>query len=148
MPSQQEPEVVVNSTTDVLSRMNNRQVRGGARVWYFPDGYLPPKKAGDKVEAHEALMILNTNARAAHLIIDFYFEDRDPVTNVSLDLGGRRVRCIRLDRPDDLNGIELPVATQYAIRVTSDVNIIVQQGRIDTTQPDMSYYGSMGFCEA
>jgi hypothetical protein len=52
-----------------------------------------------------------------------------------------------LDRATDLGGVELPVATQYAIRVRSNVNVIVQQGRIDTTQTNLSYYGSMGMSE-
>jgi hypothetical protein len=121
--------------------------RGGARTWYFPDGYLPAKRAGDAVEAHEALMILNTSDAPAKLLLDFYFEDKEPVTDVRIDLGTRRVKCVRLDRPADIGGVELPVATQYAIRVRSNVNVIVQQGRIDTTQNNLSYYGSMGMCE-
>jgi hypothetical protein len=122
--------------------------RGGACLWYFPDGYLPKKNPGDKVEAHEALMILNVNARPAQLLLDFYFEDRAPVLDVPVAIGAQRVRCIRLDWPHDINGVELPIATQYAIRVRSNVNIIVQQGRIDTTQTNLSYYGSMGLNEA
>ena len=119
----------------------------GARTWYFPDGYLPPKTEGEAVEAHEALMILNTTQAPARLSIDFYFEDREPVKDVQVQIGKERVKCIRLDYPEDLGGLKLPVATQYSIRVRSDVNILIQQGRIDTTQANMSYYGSMGFCE-
>jgi hypothetical protein len=114
-------------------------------VWYFADGYLPPKKSGAAVEAHEALMVLNANAEAAELLLDFYFEDREPITEVRVVIGGQRVKCIRLDHPDALGGIRLPVATQYAIRVRSNVAIVVQQGRIDTTQSNLSYYGSMGY---
>lgn len=120
---------------------------GGARLWYFPDGYLPAKTPGTRVDAHEALMILNVSPRAAHIQLDFYFEDRPPVTDVPITVGGQRVRCIRLDWPHDINGVELPVAVQYAIRLRSNVNVIVQQGRVDTTQSNLSYYGSMGLSE-
>lgn len=34
---------------------------GGAKTWYFPDGYLPEKVGSGPMEAHEALMLLNTN---------------------------------------------------------------------------------------
>ncbi len=141
------PNVVVKASTPG-PRMGAGRSRGGARTWYFPDGYLPAKKAGDKIDAHEALMILNTNDRDAHLLIDIYFEDRDPIEGIAITIGAKRVRCIRLDWPDDLGGVALPETTQYALRVHSDINIIVQQGRVDTTQPDLSYYGSMGFWEA
>ena len=124
-----------------------RRVKGGARTWYFPDGYLPEKNSADKVDAHEALMILNISKKPAQLRVDFYFEDREPILDVPIKIGAQRVRCIRLDWPQDLDGICLPVRTQYAIRVRSNVNIIVQMGRIDTTQSNLSYYGSMGFCE-
>ncbi len=120
---------------------------GGAKTWYFPDGYLPAKRAGDEVEAHEALMILNVVDQPARIQLDFYFEDRPPVLDVAIEVGAMRVRCIRLDHPEDINGVKLPVCTQYAIRLRSNVKTIVQQGRIDTTQTNLSYYGSMGFCE-
>jgi hypothetical protein len=128
-------------------RSPRRRLKGGARTWYFPDGYLPAKNSADKVDAHEALMILNVSKKLAQLRIDFYFEDRDPILAVPITIGSQRVRCIRLDWPQDLEGTHLPVCTQYAIRVRSNVNIIIQQGRIDTTQSNLSYYGSMGLCE-
>ena len=37
----------------------------GAKVWYFPDGYLPEKVGGGPMEAHEALMLLNPNPTPA-----------------------------------------------------------------------------------
>jgi len=139
---------VVTVDREVISRSAHSRLTGGARLWYFPDGYLPRKTPGDKVEAHEALMILNVSPRPAQILIDFYFEDRAPVLDVPITIGAQRVRCVRLDWPHDINGVELPIATQYAIRVRSNINIIVQQGRIDTTQANLSYYGSMGLSEA
>jgi hypothetical protein len=137
----------LRSDPALTRRSAHRRAPGGARVWYFPDGYLPAKHADDKVDAHEALMILNVSKKPAHLKIDFYFEDHEPILAVPVTIGGQRVRCIRLDWPQDLKGVSLPTCTQYAIRVRSNVNIIIQQGRIDTTQANLSYYGSMGLCE-
>ena len=39
-------------------------MNGGAKTWYFPDGYLPEKIDNGSMEAHEALMLFNTGARS------------------------------------------------------------------------------------
>lgn len=119
--------------------------KGGAKNWYFPDGYLPVKGASGTMEAHEALMLLNTGSGDATVHLDFYFEDRDPVKGVVVRVEGERVRSLRLDHPEDIGGVSIPPLMQYAIRIRSDVEIIAQFGRLDTTQTNMAYYGSMGY---
>lgn len=120
---------------------------GGAWTWYFPDGYLPHKNGDGLVEAHEALMLLNTQSRPAQVLLDFYFEDRDPVQGIPVTVLPERIRCLRLDHPQDIGGLEIPPLTQYSVRVRSDVNIVAQFGRLDTTQPNLAYYTTSGFCE-
>lgn len=120
--------------------------KSGAKVWYFPDGYLPEKGGPGPMEAHEALMLLNTNNRAAHIMLDFYFEDKEPTKNIPITVGAARIRTLRLDHPEDIGGICIPPLTQYSIRVRSDQEIVAQFGRLDTTQTNLAYYGSMGFC--
>jgi hypothetical protein len=122
--------------------------RGGARVWYFPDGYLPEKRGPGSLEAHEALMLLNTGRTAADVLLDFYFEDRDPVLGIALTVPAERIRCLRLDHPHEIGGLEIPPLTQYSIRVRSTENIVAQFGRLDTTQPNLAYYSSDGFSES
>jgi len=56
--------------------------KGGAKVWYFPDGYLPEKVGGGRLEAHEALMLLNTGDVPANVRLDFYFEDKAPAKDI------------------------------------------------------------------
>ena len=120
--------------------------KSGAKVWYFPDGYLPEKTGAGPMEAHEALMLLNATATSANVKLDFYFEDKDPVKDVPVFIGAERVRTLRLDHPEDIGGLRIPPLTQYSIRVRSDVDIVAQFGRLDTTQVNMAYYGSMGYC--
>jgi hypothetical protein len=120
---------------------------GGAKVWYFPDGYLPEKVGGGSLEAHEALMLLNVTDRPAEAKIDVYFEDRDPVKDIAVTVGAERVICLRMDMPEHVGGLSIPPMTQYALRVSADVPIIVQFGRLDTTQPNLAYYSSMGYRE-
>ena len=49
---------------------------GGRKNWYFPDGYLPVKIDSGSMEAHEALMLLNTGEEVAAVKIDVYFENQ------------------------------------------------------------------------
>ncbi len=121
--------------------------KGGARTWYFPDGYLPEKIAKGRMEAHEALMLFNVSKGPARVKLDFYFSDKPPVKAVPVEVPAERVISIRLDRPEEIGGLEIPPLTQYAIRVRSNVNILAQFGRVDTTQTNLAYYCCMGHCE-
>jgi len=118
----------------------------GARQWFFADGYLPEKKAPGAMEAHEALMILNCTSSPASVKLDVYFDNRAPIKDIPVSVEAERVRTLRLDHPSDLAGHAIPPLTQYALRVRSDVPVVVQFGRLDTTQPNMAYYVGVGYC--
>lgn len=126
---------------------DDKMPRGGARVWYFPDGYLPEKKGDGPMEAHEALMLLNTGLTDAEVLLDFYFDDKPPVKGIVLTVPAERVRGLRLDHPQEIGGLAIPPLTQYSVRVRSTVPIVAQFGRLDTTQVNMAYYNSAGFFE-
>ena len=121
--------------------------KGGANIWYFPDGYLPAKSTPGAMEAHEALMLMNVGDADANVTIDIYFSDRAPIKNIKVIVPAERVIALRLDKPAEIGGAEIPVLTQYALRVSSDRNIVAQFGRLDTTQVNMAYYGCMGYQE-
>ena len=122
--------------------------QGGAHVWYFPDGYLPEKRGSGPLEAHEALMLLNTGLAPAEVLLDFYFEDRAPVIGIAVTVPPERIRCLRLDHPQDIGELQIAPLTQYSIRVRSNERIVAQFGRLDTTQTNLAYYGTAGFFEA
>ena len=121
----------------------------GQKSWYIPDGWIPRQKAGEEsgYEGHEALIVLNCNEEEAKIRIDFYFEDKAPIENVTFTVGGKRVKCFRMDKPEEIGGVTLGRLQQYALRVRSDVEIVVQFGRMDVTQPNCSYIGLMGYSE-
>lgn len=127
--------------------MSRISLKRGATVWYFPDGYLPQKVNSGKMEGHEALVLLNTHETIAHVFVDFYFEDKPPVKGIDIHVHPERVLCIRLDHPEEIGEVVIPPLCQYSIRVRSDVTIIAQLGRLDTTQTNMAYYTTMGFFE-
>ncbi len=122
-------------------------MNGGAKTWYFPDGYLPEKSAVGRMEAHEALMLLNTGDAPANVAIDVYFDNREPVKDIAVTVGAERVKTLRLDHPSDIGGLEIPALTQYSLRVRSDKNLVAQFGRLDTAQNNMAYYTGAGFYE-
>ena len=122
-------------------------MNGGAKTWYFPDGYLPEKAHDGGMEAHEALMLFNTNSEKAHVFVDIYFSDKNPAKDIAVEVGAERIKTLRLDNPQDIGGLKIPPLTQYAIRVRSDRNIVAQFGRVDTTQTNMAYYGCIGYGE-
>lgn len=117
----------------------------GAREWLFADGYLPEKKGRDGMESHEALMLFNPGTEPARVALDLFFADRPPVKGVAVTVEAERVRTLRMDHAEDLGGFALPPLTQYALRVRSDVPLVVQFGRLDVTQPNLSYYVGVGF---
>ena len=115
----------------------------GRRVWVIPDGELPPKGEGE-IEGHESLLILNTTTKEANILLDIYFTDKDPVLNIHLSVGAQRVRCFRMDKPIGPDGYQVPYG-QYALRIRSDVPVVVQFGRADVRQANLAYYCTMGF---
>ncbi|NPV53150.1 MAG: hypothetical protein HPY71_06460 [Firmicutes bacterium] len=133
------------ASTDTCGWTNNiGEVKGeGHRVWVVPDGDLPPRGDGE-LEGHESLIILNTNRENAHILIDIYFTDRDPVLGIPYTVDGQRVLCIRLDKPIGPDSYRIPFG-QYALRIRSDVPVVVQFGRLDVRQPNLAYYGTMAF---
>ncbi len=99
------------------------------------------------LEAHESLMLLNVGEEDAHVVIDIYFSDRMPTKGIKVDVPAERIIALRLDHPADLAGAVIPEQTQYALRITSDRNVVAQFGRLDTAQSNLAYYGSDGFHE-
>lgn len=113
----------------------------GAKVWLVPDGFIPQESSGSQ-ESHEAICVLNTSTETARLTLSFYFEDRDPIKGVSVVVPPERTRHVRTD---GLEGAAIPRGVPYAIRVESNVPVIVQSSRMDTTQPALSLMTAMAY---
>jgi hypothetical protein len=116
----------------------------GSTTWYIPDTYLPsPVTADGPYVGHEAICVLNVTGQDASLLLDFYFEDRPPVTNVAVSVPAERTRHLRLDKPEQVGGFCVPVGVPYAIRVRSNIPVIVQYSRLDTTQTQCTLMTTM-----
>jgi hypothetical protein len=118
----------------------------GATTWFVPDAYLPePVVADGPYVGHEAICVLNVTDRDAHLLLDFYFEDRAPARDIPVIVPAERTRHLRLDRPDQIGGFAVPVSVPYAIRIRSDVPVTVQYSRLDTTQTQCTLMTTMAY---
>ena len=121
----------------------------GKKRWYIADGWIPRKNLTEEsgYEGHEALIVLNCNDKDADVYIDFFFEDKDPIENIKVTVPAKRVRCYRLDKPEEIGGVVLGRLYQYSLRIRSESEVVVQFGRMDVTQPKCSYIGLMGYGE-
>ncbi|NLN50242.1 MAG: hypothetical protein GX149_01275 [Acholeplasmataceae bacterium] len=81
------------------------------------------------------------------VLLDFYFSDKKPIKGIEVDVPAESIIALRIDDPQDIGGVVIEPLVQYAIRVRSPQPIIAQFGRLDTTQDNMAYYGSMGYYE-
>ncbi|GGJ04953.1 hypothetical protein GCM10010885_12610 [Alicyclobacillus cellulosilyticus] len=116
----------------------------GHRKWLIPDGYLPERSTGELV-SHEAVCVLNVHDEDAAIRLTFYFEDREPMSGFVVPCGARRTRHIRLDQLRDDAGRGLPRGVPYAIVVESDVPVVVQHSRMDTSQPALALFTTMAY---
>ena len=121
----------------------------GKKNWYVVDGYRPPVQPDDRIvyEGHECFMILNCNDTAANILIDIYFEDRDPIEGIAISIPAKRIKAFRSDDDKILKGVNLAVNQQYSMRFRSDLEIVVQYGRCDIAQPNLAYMAMMGYAE-
>lgn len=116
----------------------------GKQTWIIPDGFLQPKSTGDEI-SHEAVCVLNLTKETASIKLMFYFEDRDPMEHFVAECGSKRTHHIRLDKLTDVNGSQVPRGIPYAIKVESNMPVVVQHSRLDTSQQALALFTTMGF---
>ena len=118
----------------------------GKRIWILPDCELPPEGEGC-AKGHESVIIVNDTNNDAHISVKLFFSDKDAYENIKWIVKAGRVRCFRTNNIDDMCGYRVPLCTQYAMKLTSDCNIVVQYGRLDNTQSNMAFYTTLGYSE-
>ena len=116
----------------------------GKCEWLIPDAFYPVKDNGDYV-SHEAVCILNTGKEDAQIKFTLYFEDRPPVHGFSAICPAERTHHVRLDLIKAENGDTIPKGVPYAILVESNVPVVVQYSRCDTTQPELAFMGLLAY---
>lgn len=127
--------------------MDKENIRKGSKTWYIPDGWLPLKEKAENInfEGHEAIIILNCDDEDAKVLMDIYFENKEPIEDIKFIVPARRVKCFRLDKPGEIGGVKIGRLVQYAMRFRSNIEVVIQYGRMDITQPNLAYIGAMAF---
>ena len=116
----------------------------GAKVWLIADSFLPDHSTGD-LKSHEAACVLNLSRRPAKLKITVYFEDREPLTGLEAECPPQRTVHVRMEQIKSRGGEMLPVAKPMALMVESNVEVVVQHTRLDTTQPALALMTTMAY---
>jgi hypothetical protein len=106
----------------------------GKKTWAIAEGYIPRGSHGPDPEmtSHEAVCILNTNDVNAEIEITIFYSDRDPVGPYRMIVPASRTRHIRFNNLTDPETI--PLGTDYASVIQSNVPIVVQHTRLDSRQ--------------
>ncbi|WP_026731106.1 sensory rhodopsin transducer [Fischerella sp. PCC 9605] len=117
----------------------------GKTTWAIPGGHIPLRSTGHEPEftSRDELCLLNTSDQEANVEIAIFHADREPVGSYRLKVQARRVRHIRFNDLIDPEAILLD--TDYASVIESDVPIVVQFSRLDSSQAEKSILSTMAF---
>ena len=118
----------------------------GKKLWIIPDCELPEEGEG-VLKGHESVIIVNDNDTPANIKVTLYFDNRDAYENITWTVEPMRVRCFRMNNTSDMCGFVVPFETQYAMKLVSDNNIVVQYGRLDNRQVNLAYYTTLDYAE-
>jgi hypothetical protein len=119
----------------------------GRRRWAIAEGYIPSESAfSDRaLISHETACILNAGDRDAQVAITIFFADREPVGPYRVTVGARRTLHLRFN--DLVDPQPVPLDTDYASVLESDVPIIVQHTRLDSRRAELALLSTMAYSE-
>ena len=118
----------------------------GKKLWVIPDCELPEEGEGI-MKGHESVIVVNDNDVDVDINVTLYFSDQDCYDQIVWTVGAKRVRCFRMNNKADMCGFEVPYETQYAMKLESSGNIVVQYGRLDNRQVNLAYYTTLGYAQ-
>ena len=93
--------------------------------------------------SHEAFCVLNAGDAVAHISVTLFFTDREPIGPYRLTLGARRTCHYRFNELEDPE--KVPLDTDYASVIESDVPIVVQHTRLDSRASDIALLSTMAW---
>jgi hypothetical protein len=117
----------------------------GYKIWAIPEGYIPGQSTGSEPEftSHETACILNTGDKDANIEIMIYYTDKEPVGPYKVVVPARRTLHLRFNSLEDPE--EIPLDTDYASVLVSDVPVVVQHTRLDSRQAENAILSTMAF---
>ncbi len=119
----------------------------GKKVWVIAEGYIPAYGNGPEPEftSHETACILNTGDRPANIKLTIFYADRDPAGPYEISIGAQRTLHLRFN---DLKDPEpIPLGTDFASVIESDVPVVVQHTRLDSRQAENALLSTIAYSE-
>jgi hypothetical protein len=120
----------------------------GKTAWAIAEGYIPSQSVSQEPEllSHETACLLNCGDNDANVAITIYFADREPAGPYRVVVPARRTLHLRFN---DLKDPEpVPLDTDYASLIESDVPIIVQHTRLDSRHPNIALLSTLAFAQS
>jgi hypothetical protein len=117
----------------------------GHRRWAVAEGYIPGWSNGPEPQftSHETACLLNVSDEDAHVEITVFFSDREPIAPYRLRVPAPRTLHVRFNELEDPEPI--PVDTDYASVIESDVPIVVQHTRLDSRQAENALLSTIAY---
>jgi hypothetical protein len=117
----------------------------GRKRWAIAEGYIPAESTGPEPEmlSHETVCILNAGDQDANVEITIFYEDKEPIGPYRQVVKARRTVHLRFNDLEDPEPI--PLDTDFASLIESDVPIVVQHTRLDSRQSENALLSTMAF---
>jgi hypothetical protein len=119
----------------------------GAKRWAIAEGYIPGWSHGPEPQftSHETVCILNVSDNDAHVAITVFYSDREPVGPYELTVPARRTMHIRFNNLQEPEPI--PLDTDFASVIESDVPVVVQHTRLDSRQSENALLSTIAYAQ-
>lgn len=114
-------------------------------IWVIPAGHIPLQSTGEEpaFTSRDQICILNRNDAPAMITIMIYYENESPAGPYEIELKEKCVRQIRFN--DLVNPFPISLDRNFAAVVESNIPIVVQFTRMDTSQAMLAGFTTMAF---
>jgi hypothetical protein len=117
----------------------------GFTVWVIPGGRMPLTSTGREPDytSCDELCVLNATQSVAALKVTVFFEDQAPVHPYEIEVAAQRIRHLRMN--DLIDPQAIPLDRPYGVLIESNIPIVVQFSRRDTSQAANAIATMLGF---
>jgi len=116
----------------------------GKKTWLIPDTYLNSISKNKNI-SHEAVCVVNTSDIDAKIKLTLFFENLEKRDDFESFCGAGKTHHIRLDKIVSKSGEPIPRDVPYAILIESNVEIVVQYSRLDTSAAEMALMTTIAY---
>jgi hypothetical protein len=117
----------------------------GRKTWAIAEGYIPGWSHGPEpaLTSHETVCILNASDEDAQVELQIFYANREPGGPYPVNVQARRTRHVRFN--DLIDPEPIPLETDFAAVLSSDVPVVVQHTRLDSRQAENALMTTIAF---